>query len=167
MVDMTRTAPVSTLGSEYDTFLFAPITADENGTLLSVISALARLDLDPWQEAAGLARLSGDAATQRLASLIAAMPDRPPVIAEPRMVAARLIALLPRRAVSGIPSSQVLRGLGAMTKSQRVVYAILIVTALLLGAIWFAATRPSSAPAGFAHMSASGTTKSGTRVIGV
>ena len=33
--------------------------------LLSVLSALARLDIDPWQEAAQLAGLPGETATRR------------------------------------------------------------------------------------------------------
>ena len=71
VVEMTHSASVSHLGSEFDDFLFAPIGEDRNGMLLSVLSALARLDVDPWQEAAQLAGLPGETATQRLASLIA------------------------------------------------------------------------------------------------
>jgi hypothetical protein len=40
------------LGPEFENFLFAPIGEDSNGMVLSVLSALARLDIDPWQEAA-------------------------------------------------------------------------------------------------------------------
>ena len=98
MVEMTRSASVSLLGSEFDDFLFAPIGEDRNGMLLSVLSALARLDVDPWQEAAKLARLPWETATQSLASLIAALPDGPSAHLDPGTIAARLIALLPRRA---------------------------------------------------------------------
>jgi hypothetical protein len=49
-----------------------------NGTLLSVLSALARLDVDAWQEAANLARMSQEGAIQRLASLIAELSGGPP-----------------------------------------------------------------------------------------
>ena len=45
--------------------------------LLSVLSALARLDIDPWQEAANLARLPRETATERLATLIAKLPGEP------------------------------------------------------------------------------------------
>ena len=55
VIEMTATASVSRLGSEFDDFLYAPIGEDRNGMLLSVLSALARLDIDPWQEAAKLA----------------------------------------------------------------------------------------------------------------
>jgi hypothetical protein len=40
-------------GSEYDDFLFASMGEDRNGLPLSVLSALARLDVDPWEEATG------------------------------------------------------------------------------------------------------------------
>ena len=75
MDDMTRSASVSVVGSEFDDFLFATIGEDRNGTPLSVLSALARRDVDPWLEAAELARLPGKTSTRRLASLIAALPD--------------------------------------------------------------------------------------------
>jgi hypothetical protein len=52
--------------------------------------------VDPWQEAARLAELPGETATQRLASLIGALPDRVASHPEPRAIAARLVALLPR-----------------------------------------------------------------------
>jgi hypothetical protein len=64
--------------------------------LLSVLSVLARLDIDPWLEAAKLACLPGEAATLRLASLIAALPDEQVAHPDPEMAAVRLVALLPR-----------------------------------------------------------------------
>jgi hypothetical protein len=64
--------------------------------LVSVLSGLARSDVDPWQEAARLAALPGETATQRLASLIGALPDRVASYPESRTIAARLVALLPR-----------------------------------------------------------------------
>jgi hypothetical protein len=74
---MTRSTSISPLGHEFNEFLFAPIGEEKNGMLLSVLSALARLDVDPWREAAELAQLPRQTATQRLASLIAALPDGP------------------------------------------------------------------------------------------
>ena len=113
---MTRSASVSVLGSEFDDFLFAPIREDRNDMPLSVLSALARLDIDPWQEAGKLARLPGETATQRLASLIAALPDGPSAHLDPGTIAARLIALLPSRASSKIPSRGTLLDAGEVTK---------------------------------------------------
>ncbi|MGO9740546.1 MAG: hypothetical protein ACLPN5_03340 [Roseiarcus sp.] len=44
---MTHTALTPLLGREFDDFLFAPIGEDRNGTTLSVLSALARMEVDP------------------------------------------------------------------------------------------------------------------------
>jgi hypothetical protein len=38
----------------YNDFLFAPIGEQANGMQLSVLSALARMNVDPWEEAARL-----------------------------------------------------------------------------------------------------------------
>ena len=88
--------PTSRLGSEFNVFLFSPIGEDRNGLPLSVVSLLARRDLDPWQEAASLAAMSADAATRRLDSLIRTLPDQPLTLPDSRTIATRLIALLPR-----------------------------------------------------------------------
>ena len=71
---MTPAASVSFFRPEFDDFLHAPIGTDSNEMPLSVLSALARLNIHPWQEAADLSELPKDAATQRLASLIARLP---------------------------------------------------------------------------------------------
>ena len=68
--DFTSLDPSST------TFSTAPIGADDGEMPLSVLSALTRLDLDPWQEAAELSELPKGTATQRLAALIARLPGR-------------------------------------------------------------------------------------------
>lgn len=88
--------PAPRLSCEFDAFLFSPIGEDYNGLQLSVVSLLARRDLDPWQEAASLANLPKEAAIQKLASLIWALPG--PLVASPdrAAMATRLIALLPR-----------------------------------------------------------------------
>ena len=106
MVGMTRCTSVAPLGSQFDSFLFAPIGEERNGMPLSVVSALARSDVDPWQEAASLAQLSRTAATRRLAALIAALPVRPLALLDPGLNAARLIARLPRRTGLPAPSTE-------------------------------------------------------------
>lgn len=88
---------MSVPGSEFNDFLFAPIGEDKNGMLVSVLSGLARSDVDPWQEAAKLAQLPAETATKELAGLIGALPDRAASYPDPRTIAARLIALLPSR----------------------------------------------------------------------
>jgi len=85
--------PPAYLSAEFNNFLFAAAAETEGGTV-SVLSALARLDLDPWGEAAKLARLPKELAAHRLAGLIApcAATTAP---SQARRTAARLVALLP------------------------------------------------------------------------
>jgi hypothetical protein len=74
---MTHSTIPALLGPEFDAFLFASVDPEGEGASLSVLSALARLDVDPWREAAELARMPREVANQRLTSLIAALPDAP------------------------------------------------------------------------------------------
>ena len=110
--------------------------------LLSVLSALVRLDVDPWDEAAKLARLPGEIATQRLAALLAKLPDRPSAPQDLGTIAAHLIALLPRPTAPKIPtmpSREKLLGVGTTINFRTLTYVLLI--ALLLGVLWITANR--------------------------
>ncbi len=91
------TSAVSVFGhkSEFDSFLFAPVGEEKNGMLLSVLSALARLDVDPWQEAATLTKMPAQDATLRLTSLLSSLPSDAATVVPPSTVI-RLISLLPR-----------------------------------------------------------------------
>jgi hypothetical protein len=84
------------LGLAYNAFLFASVGDDGGGAPLSTASVLARLDIDPWEEAAQLTRLPKDHAVRRLAALLARLPGRPAGLAESETIAVRLVALLPR-----------------------------------------------------------------------
>jgi hypothetical protein len=154
---MTYCATVSHLGSEFDDFLFAPIGEDTNGMLLSVLSALARLDIDPWQEAAKLAGLPGETATQRLASLIAELPDEPAARPDPATIAARLIALLPRRASPTDRSRTAVHGAGSATHPHAVIYMYVIFMVCALAAQWMAASRQPPTQVGNVQAPASST----------
>ena len=63
---------------------------------MSVISALTRLGLDPWQEAGRLSSLNNREAVEQLARLIAELPGLFRSLAGTREIADRLIQLLPR-----------------------------------------------------------------------
>jgi hypothetical protein len=143
VIEMVRSASVSDLGSEFDDFLFAPIGDDRNGMRLTVLSALARLDVDPWQEAAKLARLPGAAAAEKLASLIMALPDGPSAHRDPGTIAARLIALLPAGKNSNVPSRKRLLGFDTATRFQAAMCVIVCATlmVLMVGAEWIEASR--------------------------
>src|SRR6188474_3509019 len=103
---VTAAASVSFFKPEFDDFLYAPIGADRNEMPLTVLSALSRLDVDPWKEAAELSELPKDAATQRLASLIARLPGGQWVQTDAKAIADRLIELLPRRSRSNMRSNE-------------------------------------------------------------
>jgi hypothetical protein len=96
-----RRVPVSRLGAEFNDFLFAQICEDANGAPLSVVSALARLDIDPWAEATALTLLPLDAATQRLALLFSQLPGGSPSLSVSGTATTDLIALLPHRGGAG------------------------------------------------------------------
>ena len=103
---MEGAGPTPRLGPEFNAFLFSPIGEGRNGMPLSVVSLLARCDLDPWLEAASLAAMPADAAARRLDALIRAFPDQPLTLPDSRTIATRLIALLPRRTDPNIRSPQ-------------------------------------------------------------
>jgi hypothetical protein len=153
------THSVSALPSEFDGFLFAPIGEDGHGMLLSVLSALARLDVDPWQEAATLAQLPKNTATERLASLIATLPDGSLARPDPRTIAGRLIALLPRQSGSHAPSREASSGVEAATKTKAVAYVICyaILVAFVLGTQGIIASHRLAARVDTAHAPVSST----------
>jgi hypothetical protein len=140
---VTPGASVSFFRPEFNDFLYAPIGADGNKMPLSVLSALARLDIDPWKEAAELSELPTDTASQRLASLIARLPGGRWAQAESTTIADRLIELLPRRSGSKVPAAEKAHGLREMTGST---FAMMLFCAALgVAALIIAASRePSS-----------------------
>ena len=99
---MVRSAPpYPSLPSTYDDFLYAPVGEDRNGACLTVLSMLARRNVDPWEEAADLSRLPRDSARQKLVSMITASSDQPSATAELRAVADRVVAVRRNRANLG------------------------------------------------------------------
>jgi hypothetical protein len=123
---MSVPASTSCHRSDFEDFLFATIGDEQNGMLLSVNSALARSGVDPWAEAENLARLPADTATQKLASLIAALPDGPAARPDSGTIAVRLIALLPRHADSKRPLRPTLPVFGAGSTSWAVKAVIVL-----------------------------------------
>ena len=127
-------ASVFRLDSEFDTFLYAPVGEDGNGLLLSVISALARLDLDPWIEAAKLAQLPVKAASERLAGLISTLPQEALAQPDPGEIADRLVRLLPRQGGIRVPTPPSVRVL--MSSKTQVVALCAAILFCLLVAQW-------------------------------
>ena len=151
---MMRPVWATSLGSEFDDFLFAPIGEEANGMLLGVISALARLDLDPWQEATNLAGLPEETATERLASLIAALPGGLSAHRYPEPIAARLTALLPHRAGSDAGVRKTLVDAAAVTNLRTGIYMFLIFIVVMLATQRIVASGQPSTQADNVHVPA-------------
>ncbi len=104
---MALPAQFSLLESEFNEFLFAIVGEERIGVPLSVLSAFARLGLDPWVEAARLSDLPRESAVTRLSGAIASLPAGRWDFAETRGIATRLIGVLPpSRSVSRAEPAQ-------------------------------------------------------------
>jgi len=142
---MTMTPSQSGLSASFNAFLFATVCEGRDEMPISVISALARLDLDPWTEAAELANMPAVGAAERLSALlagVAAQPDR-------ETVAARLIGLLPTPVkTSAKPGVHTADALGSRyVQSLGIMW--LIILASMAASAWFGASghfAPASAP---------------------
>src|ERR1043165_2769056 len=79
----------------FEAFVFAPIGEERNGMTLSVLSALNRLQIDPWEDAAQLSLLSKDSAVAALGQRLALLPRGTGQMLDMTATATRLIELLP------------------------------------------------------------------------
>jgi hypothetical protein len=95
------------LRPDLDGFLFAEVGVEQNGIPLSMVSALTRLGLDPWDEAGRLSSLGKREATEQLARLIADLfgPSRP--LSEAREIADGLVEQLPKHDNKRPPAPQI------------------------------------------------------------
>lgn len=116
--------------SELEPFLYAPVGEDRNGQIVTVLSTLARLGLDPWKEATELAALGRDAAYSRLGLLLSRFRDVPTLVCDHGSVARKLTLLLPeRRALAATMGETVTRG---PLTSWTMIWALLVVLFFLL-----------------------------------
>ena len=90
-------------------FLFAAVGEERNGIPLSMMSALAQLDLDPWEEAGRLSTLAKQEAIERLTGLILRLPGLRRASSEARQIAAELVDALPVHKVEAGPTQEVRR----------------------------------------------------------
>ena len=93
---MDNRSSVSSFTSRYNHFLFAPICEEANGMRLSVLSALARMDVDPWEEATRLAAMPKAIAERTLVSTLDQVLGKSCHRSETEVIAARLVQLLPQ-----------------------------------------------------------------------
>jgi hypothetical protein len=141
--------------TSFDLFLFAAVGEERNGMLLSVLSALARLDVDPWREAASLSKLPAPAASARLTSLLTSLPGSQLDTPAPATIM-RLVGLLPRAARDEAWP----RGVALATRSRMSwpIAVCLVFAFLMMCAEQFVERRASVAPSGAASSATSATT---------
>jgi hypothetical protein len=104
---MTLRQSFRPLRPDLDKFLFAAVGDEIDRIPLSVISALTRLGLDPWQEADRLSSLSRREAVEQLSRLIAETPGIFRPLGETREIADGLVGLLPKHDNRGAATPQV------------------------------------------------------------
>jgi hypothetical protein len=142
-----REAATAPPAPEFDAFLLAPMGEDRTGAPLNVLSALARLDIDPWEEAARLSQLPLEAAAQKLAALIAALPAGSSARAEPETTAQGLVKLLRSRPATPAHSSEppahspepTPRGVLIRSRILTVGLCYLVAMAIMMTSQWIAA----------------------------
>ncbi len=83
-----------------NTFLFADVGTEMNGSKLTVLSVLARLGQDPWELAGQWAKLPKATTIARLTESIVQMPLSDEALRDAGLTAKRLILLLPAQAVA-------------------------------------------------------------------
>jgi hypothetical protein len=133
MIEMPNIHSLFLFEHEFDDFLCASIGEEENGMALSVMSAFARRNVDPWEEAGRLSRLPRDVATRELCAMIAELPpgaDR----ASPRSIAERLMAPLPFSVGLGGSSGTAPRR-AALTRRETVRTAVVLLVWMVFAAI--------------------------------
>lgn len=86
-------------------FLFTSLSQVPGGGSATVLSALARMDLDPWEEAARLTTLSRSDAAKSLASTLNQSPEDVQQSLETEKIASRLVTLLPTMASAPIAAT--------------------------------------------------------------
>jgi len=100
---MTLPARYSLLHSDLNDFLFASVGDQQNGMPLNVVSALTRLDVDPWEEAARLAALPKVLAAEALEPMIARLPIFRRQQSDNLVISQRLVELLPAGQQAAVP----------------------------------------------------------------
>jgi hypothetical protein len=140
-------------GSEFDKFLFTLLGDDQNGLPLSIVSLLARMNVDPWLEAGTLDALPAEAAVRRLTFSLDTLTDPKlrQAISETRVL--RLLALLPRQAPAPVPTPVAsVDAVAAPRPGTRIRMIIFIATAIvlvgsqILAAHRYAPTQPAVVP---------------------
>lgn len=136
--------------STLNEFLYSDVGTEANGSGLTVLSVLARLGKDPWEEAALWSEKSKDAAADALTESIVLMQLHQPPEEAARSTALRLIDLLPRgprasRTSANVAASVVSRGLWMVIGCAWVYFVFAIGMSLFPGPNATAVTPPAHA----------------------
>jgi hypothetical protein len=122
------------LRPDLDKFLHAEVGEEQEGASLTMISALVRLDLDPWAEASRLSALEKPEAGAQLAETILRLKGTRWPFLEARRIADGLVELLPSGAQKREAAHASRTKGSALVPGKRVWLACLIVgAAMLLG----------------------------------
>ncbi len=113
---------------------------------LSVLSALARLGMDPWQEAGRLATLPRAAAVDGLARLLDSMPTGLWERADASAIAARLAALLPPRHGSAFVAAAAREAPAPSRTFRQAAMVLVLLAAMLAGLMSNFGSAPGAAP---------------------
>jgi hypothetical protein len=126
---MTLPAGFSLLHSDLNDFLFASVGDQRNGMPLNVVSALTRLGVDPWEEAARLAALPKALAAEALAPMIAQLPIFRRQQSDNLVISQRLVELLPAGQQAATPGPE-----QAGAKEKKYFDTVMVLACLALGA---------------------------------
>ncbi len=126
---MTLPVRFSLLHSDLNDFLFASVGDQRNGMPLNVVSALTRLDVDPWEEAARLAALPKSLAAEALAAMIAQLPIFRRQQSDNLVISQRLVELLPAGQHAGTAAPE-----QAVAEEKKYFDAVIVLACLALGA---------------------------------
>jgi hypothetical protein len=123
------------LSRAYNSFLYSPVSEGPDQTPVSVLSTLARQDIDPWDEAARLAEMPKSIAIARLTLMISSANPDSKMQSQAELVATRLVDLLPRPNVLGIPQRDGIP-LPQAGIHLRIIAAMAVVVLLIALAVW-------------------------------
>ncbi len=120
---------------EFEPFLYAFVGEDARGSSVTVLSALARLNLDPWAEAADLATLGREAAALRVGALLSRVRDVPALGRSHGPVGRELSRLLPERKARPGTSDSASSDGGPLTPGMgwAIAVALLVVAQMVFG----------------------------------
>ncbi len=152
MSDTKKNLPVAFLGTEFNNFLFASIGADRIGGQLSVVSALARMNLDPWDEAEKLSFLSDDSASKKVITWMSRSPELVSNLEDRNKTARRLVALLPQH-ILGKPRPARSDSVEKTVITARTIAVSLVIGTLLIFAGEMLSNSHAAAPRLFSHSS--------------